>query len=155
MEITIRKITNKNDPALKEICEWFDSWYEWEKPKWTLEKIQKYMNNMVCDKVTPAVFVAEVDGTVVGTAGIDNTDSTLNPSLYPWIVNTFVKKEFRNNGICTKLISHIKSQLKNAGYKEVYIRTDNVNLYEKMGFVYTDNIELDSGIFERLYICKL
>ena len=153
MEIEIKKLTSKDEIELDTIAKWFDNWYEWQKPYWTYKRIKRRLTTITKTKGCYSIFVAICNGKVVGTIGSARYDDTKNtPQYYPWIVNGFVHQNSRKKGIYKKLLTEVEKHLKGLGYREIYIRTDWKNLYEKMGWTYLTDIELDYGVVERLYV---
>ncbi|MBQ8468236.1 MAG: GNAT family N-acetyltransferase [Clostridia bacterium] len=156
MKIDIIKLCENDKQEIDTIANWFDNWYEWEKPYWTFKRIRNRLTTMSKSDRIPAVFVAKVDGQIVATCGIDRFDDTKKtPKYYPWIVNAFVKQEFRGKGIYKQLLAHAYEHLSKLKYKTIYIRTDWENLYEKLGWKFVKKITLDNGRIERLYAYEL
>jgi len=69
----------------------------------------------------------------------------------PWYSTMYVKKEYRGNGYSKILNDAILEEAKNRGFKEIYLKTNLVNYYEKFGAVYIK--DLDNG--EKLYKIRL
>ena len=88
------------------------------------------------EKDNKSIFIAEVDGKVIGNIFI-NLD---------WAVIIFglcVKKDFRNQGIGKKLVDAAVAEVKNKGYKSINLlvrenRTELQNTYERWGFIKDD-----------------
>ena len=153
VNIEIKQLTDKDEMELDTIAKWFDDWYEWRKPYWTYKRIKRRLTTITKANGCYSIFVAIYKGEVVGTIGSARYDDTKNnPQYYPWIVNGFVLQNKRGYGIYKKLLIEIEKHLESLGYKEIYIRTDLENLYEKFGWIYLKNIELDHGVVERLYV---
>ena len=84
-------------------------------------------------------FIAELDGKVVGGAGIYPTKHL--PEDTCELVKMYLLPEVRNLGLGSKLIVQCLSFAKNAGYKQVYLETmpelkKAVTIYKKFGFEY-------------------
>ncbi len=84
-------------------------------------------------------FVAEVDGRVVGGAGIFPTDQL--PHGVAELVKMYLRKEFRGLGYGKLLVQHAEHFAKNIGYTGVYLESmpelsTALSMYEKMGYTY-------------------
>ncbi|HSB91826.1 MAG TPA: GNAT family N-acetyltransferase [Flavitalea sp.] len=86
-------------------------------------------------------FIAELDGYVVGGAGIYPTQHL--PEGTCELVKMYLLPNVRNIGLGSKLIVQCLDFAKTAGYKQVYIETmpelrKAVSLYKKFGFEHLD-----------------
>ena len=152
MDITISKLTASSKNEVLTIAQWFDSWHEWPKPTWTLDKICKKLSTRSKKGSFPAIFVAKSGKEVVATISLGRFDDTKkSPMYYPWIMDAYVANPYRKQGIFRQMLSHACNYLKALGYSKAYIRTDHTSLYEKLGFTYLENIVIDDGRIERLY----
>lgn len=95
-------------------------------------------------------WVAEKDNKIVAISGLNvfekpPTFSNLS-GLEGYIMNMYVKKEFRGQGIATNLMNTILEYLREIGVKQVkLIATDQGRaVYERLGFSgYTDGMKLN------------
>ncbi len=102
-----------------------------------------------------AIFVAMVDGQIVGMTSIMKADYYPLPEIYPWISSVFVTEEYRGHRISEKLINFANVYAKEAGFIRTYIPSEHVGLYEKYGYHYLkDIVNLGNGI-DRLYVKEL
>ena len=96
-------------------------------------------------------FVAEVAGTIVGSAGGQRFDG-----LYPWIVSldqrqygyiwgVYVEPEHRHQGIATQLIQRVVAHLQSIGCTKVTLNAapKAQPLYQRLGFSNSNLMELD------------
>ena len=156
MDITISKLTASSTNEIFTIAKWFDSWQEWPKPTWALDKICKKLSARSKKGSFPAIFVAKVGKEVVATVSLGRFDDTKkSPEYYPWIMDAYVAIPYRKQGIFRQMLCYVCDYLKSLGYSKVYIRTDHTSLYEKLGFTYSKDIVIDDGRVERLYEKKL
>ena len=101
------------------------------------------------------VFVAMVDGQIVGMTSIMKADYYPLPEIYPWISSVFVTEEYRGHRISEKLINFANVYAKEAGFIRTYIPSQHVGLYEKYGYHYLkDIVNFGNGI-DRLYVKEL
>jgi GNAT superfamily N-acetyltransferase len=63
---------------------------------------------------------------------------------YPWILNVYVEPEFRRRGVARLLMNQMIEYCRNAGFPFVALHpsADGKPLYEKLGFVPTDEMRL-------------
>ena len=88
MKLEIYKIEKQHKVEIIEIAKWFDSWYEWAKPKWSYKKILKRLEYFAKCKRIPSFFVAKYNGVIVGTIGICKYDDTKSYSgIFPFAKN--------------------------------------------------------------------
>lgn len=101
------------------------------------------------------MFVAVADNQIVGMASIAKTDYYPLPEIYPWVSSVFVAEEYRGHRISEKLIEAVNQYAKSLGFKETYIPSEHIGLYEKYGYHYVrDIVNYGNGI-DRLYVKQL
>lgn len=95
-------------------------------------------------------WVAETEeGRVVGGGGIVINDWPAHPRetmpLRVWILNMYVEPEFRRRGIARRLMETMIAWCRSAGYQNVSLHASREGrpLYERMGFVPTNEMRLD------------
>lgn len=77
---------------------------------------------------------------LIGFISIFPTDCDEYKHLTPWYATMYVKKEYRNLGYSKLLNDAILKEAKKREYKEIYLKTDLVNYYEKFGAVFIKKI---------------
>ena len=155
-DVVITKIDINDETSILEIANWFDSWYEWPKPKWTKNKIIKRIKDYAVSKFGAKMYVAKYNNNVVGTVALLKYDDTKKSSkLSPWIANAYIKQDYRKNGIYKKLLNELYEEAKSNNIEKLYLWTDWENLYEDMGFNYCGKIKIDDGSTQRLYCYEL
>ncbi|MBI1782513.1 MAG: GNAT family N-acetyltransferase [Sphingobacteriales bacterium] len=95
-------------------------------------------------------YVAELNGELVGGAGIFPTDAL--PDGYCELVKMYLKKEARGSGLGRHLIDKSLQWAKENGYTHCYLETmpelrKAVSVYEKFGFSYLNGPLGNSGHF--------
>ncbi len=108
------------------------------------------------------VFVYEVDGEFIGEIGYvfdENDPDYTIPGQRIYFSRLIVKKEYRNQGIGSKLIDYAIDSVKEMGYKEISIGVNKDNetalhLYRKKGFdkVIFDGADEDGEYYKLLKI---
>lgn len=101
------------------------------------------------------VFVALVDGQIVGMASIMKTDYYPLPEIYPWISSVFVTEDCRGHRVSEKLIDFANGYAKEVGFDRTYIPSEHVGLYEKYGYRYLKDIVNYGNGTDRLYVKEL
>ena len=67
----------------------------------------------------------------------------------PWLACIVVKKEFRGKGYGRKILEHIDS-IARENYPQLYLFTEHVGYYEKIGFKFVKEI-VHHGQINRVY----
>ena len=73
---------------------------------------------------------------IVGCAGLITNDFISRGDLYPWLCALFVDQEYRGQRLSTLLIDRAKADTKAFGFTHLYLSTEHIGLYEKMGFTF-------------------
>lgn len=101
------------------------------------------------------MFVALINNQIVGMASIEKTDYYPMPEIYPWVSSIFVEEEYRGHRISERLIEAANQYAKSLGFKETYIPSEHIGLYEKYGYHYVKDIVNYSNGIDRLYVKQL
>jgi N-acetylglutamate synthase-like GNAT family acetyltransferase len=91
------------------------------------------MQAYLSDELIPSTFIAR-GNQLMGSAAIIKNDMDTHPEWMPWLASVFVAKEFRNQGVGSRLVEHVIEEARKAGIKNLYLFTpDRVSFYEKLG----------------------
>jgi len=101
------------------------------------------------------IFVAIEDNNIVGHCSLNERDSIPDAEYTPYIQAVFVNEQFRGKRLSEKLISHAMAYAKTLGFKKVYIVSAHKNLYEKYGFVKTDEGNDYRGELQSIFVQNL
>ena len=101
------------------------------------------------------MLVALVNDQIVGMVSIMKTDYYPMPAIYPWISSIFVAEEYRGHRISQRLIEAANQYARSLGFKETYIPSEHIGLYEKYGYHYIKDIVNYGGGTDRLYVKQL
>ncbi len=101
------------------------------------------------------MFVAMVNGKIVGMASLAKEDYYPLPEIFPWVSSVFVTEEYRGQRISAKLIDFANEHARVLGFRKTYIPSEHVGLYEKYGYSYVKDIVNYGGGTDRLYVKKL
>ena len=104
------------------------------------------------DELPLGIVLYNDEDKIVGfcTLRIENLEKY--PKLTPWICSVMILEEYRNQGYGRALIHSAIDILKELGYKQAYLWTDQApEFYEKLGFTYLQKIEKPQGGEGKLY----
>jgi len=102
-----------------------------------------------------SLFIIADGDNLVSFCTLTQKDCISDDTLFPWIGFVFTAPEYRGNRYSGRLIDYACDKAKEQGYKNVYIATDHIGLYEKYGFTY---IESRTDIYSeesRIYLKNL
>lgn len=126
-------------PSIKdEAAEWFHS--KWRVPKEAyLECMDAFLNG---DTDYGWYLCLDGDKIVAGMGVIEN-DFHNRPDLAPNVCAVFTEPEYRNQGICGRLLSFVCKDMKQAGIDTLYLLTDHLGFYERYGWKYLCPVQGD------------
>lgn len=102
------------------------------------EKCEKVRKLLDTDDFCKLILVD--NDVLIGFISIFPHDSDEFPDLTPWYATMYVKSEYRGKGYSKVLNDAILSEARKRGYREIYLKTELINYYEKFGAVYVKNI---------------
>ena len=153
----IIKLEESNNSIFETICLWYYNWLGIKNNE-SLEEVKCTFSHSLNKNKLPQTFVAMINGKPVGMYQISIVDDLYSrPDLYPWLINVYVDKDYRNQKVCTNLMKTVNQNAKNLGLSELYLYTKHVGLYEKFGWKFVEEVKTfkqDSTI-ERLYKLKI
>lgn len=82
----------------------------------------------------PQTFVLLDNNKIIGFYQFIKCESIKNKELTPWISTLFIDKKYCGKRLGEKLLNHGRRYAYKLGYSKVYLSTDHIQLYEKMGF---------------------
>ena len=141
-QVAIRRAIPNDVDQLTELVEQYRDFYKQERD----DKTNQYLTDRI-SKNESVIFVAEIDGLIVGFTQCYPTFSTLLLSSI-WLLNDlFVDPTYRGQHIADQLMQSTEAAAKNSGATRIWLRTAHNNapaqaLYEKRGWV-------QDGVFKR------
>ena len=97
------------------------------------KKIDKY-NRFVNENNFCKLILVD-DDKLIGFISLFPFDGDEEKELTPWYATMYVKKEYRGKGYSKLLNDAILEVARNRGFKEVYLKTELINYYEKFGAI--------------------
>jgi N-acetylglutamate synthase-like GNAT family acetyltransferase len=122
---------------------------EWgsKKESATLEDTKKKLKNYLNDDHIPLAIVATENDELMGMCLLMESDPPSRKNLSPWFGGFYVKSEFRNQGIGSKLIKYALELCHTLEIKRLYLCTpDKQLLYKKFGFEEIDHTNFRNEI---------
>lgn len=114
-----------------ELLEWSDEVIN--KEERISKKIDKYNKFVNENNFCKLILVDE--NNLIGFISLFPFDGDEEKELTPWYATMYVKKEYRGKGYSKLLNDAILEVARNRGFKEVYLKTELINYYEKFGAI--------------------
>jgi GNAT superfamily N-acetyltransferase len=114
-----------------ELLEWSDEVVD--KEDRISKKIDKYNKFVNENNFCKLILVDE--NSLIGFISLFPFDGDEEKELTPWYATMYVKKEYRGKGYSKLLNDAILDVARNRGFKEVYLKTELINYYEKFGAI--------------------
>lgn len=92
---------------------------------------------------------------IVSFVTLTHQDCVADESMYPWLGFFYTFPEYRGRHYGSKLLEYAAGEAKKQGHSQVYLATDHVGLYEKLGFLYQETRVDIYGEDSRIYVKKL
>lgn len=116
--------------AILEYEEWADN-KNVDKEIRIKNKINKIENNLNRNDFCKLILLDNKE--LIGFISIFPFDCNECPDLSPWYSTMYVKEKYRGKGYSKLLNDAILQEAKNRKYKEIYLKTELTNYYEKFG----------------------
>lgn len=144
----LNKLEFLEEVAILEYEEWADN-KEKDKENRIVKKIEKIKSNLKNDDFCKLILLS--NDRLIGFISIFPNDCDECINLTPWYATMYVKKEYRGNGYSKILNDAILEESRRRNYKEIFLKTDLNNYYEKLGAKFIK--KLNNG--EKLYKFEL
>lgn len=144
----LNKLEFLEEVAILEYEEWADN-KEKDKENRIVKKIEKIKSNLKNDDFCKLILLS--NDRLIGFISIFPNDCDECINLTPWYATMYVKKEYRGKGYSKILNNAILEESRRRNCKEIFLKTDLNNYYEKFGAKFIKN--LNNG--EKLYKFEL
>jgi predicted N-acetyltransferase YhbS len=106
----------------------------WEADGWSLAEIESFLARATGPE-PPVAFVAEAEGTPLGTVSLDTDDLAIRPDLMPWLASLYVAPAARGHGIGRALVRHAEAAAHALGHPRLWLFTpDRAAFYDRLGW---------------------
>lgn len=85
---------------------------------------------------------------LIGFISIFPNDCDECPGLTPWYATMYVKKKYRGKGYSKILNEALLKEAKKRGYKEIFLKTELSNYYEKFGAIYIRKLKTGEKLYK-------
>ncbi|WP_117149168.1 MULTISPECIES: GNAT family N-acetyltransferase [Paraliobacillus] len=117
------------------------------------EDVVKHFSN-TRDTILPITLVALENGECLGTVSIFENDLTIRAMYKPWLASLYTKPAYRGRGIGQQLVARTIDVVKELGFKELYLRTEDTSeYYRNRGWIYVETVSDDKC--EKINVFKI
>jgi len=115
---------------------------KWHQDEWcnispdlsTSKRISLY-NSYKSEATIPSCLIAIVDDQPAGSASLVESDMETHKQLSPWLASVYVHKDYRCQGIASRLIEACLENARDHGIQTLYLFTpDQADFYMKRGW---------------------
>lgn len=133
-ENNLKVISVRENPEYREIA------IEYISSKWELIDPIIYENSIShcinSPSPLPQWYLLEKANEIIGCAGLITNDFISRMDLWPWFCALFIEEKHRGNNYSSLLLEKAKKDSIEGGFKNMYLSTEHIGLYEKHGFSY-------------------
>ena len=134
-----------DEVASLEYEEWADNKEENKEER--IKRKKEKICNMFEDKYFCKLILIEEDK-LIGFISFFPNDCEEEKDLKPWYATMYVKKEYRGKGYSKILNDAILEEAKNRGFKEIYLKTELENYYEKFGAIFIKKLSTNESLYK-------
>lgn len=155
--IEVKQLINVDINILNTITAWMYDW--WGKDEgYSFDGIKCFMRHSMQENKLPQTYGLFLDNKIIGMYQFTLEDLDVRTDIYPWLANVYIDKNYRKQGYGKILLESVRKNAKNIkNFKEIYLFTTHINLFEKFGFEFVELIDTYSDIerIQRLYKLKI
>jgi len=153
MDLQIKQIIDIDEHTLNTITTWMYDW--WAKGEnYSFEAFKCHMKHSLNSDRLPQTYGLFLNGNIIGMYQFVYEDSNVRPDIYPWLANLYIDEKYGNMGYGRKLIESVEIMArKNTDFKELFLYTKHIGLYEKFGWKFISEIDTydEAPRIQRLY----
>ncbi|MCI8778817.1 MAG: GNAT family N-acetyltransferase [Bacilli bacterium] len=131
----------------------------WGKDKgYSFDGIKCFMTHNMQENKLPQTYGLFLDNKIIGMYQFRYDDLDVRPNIYPWLANVYIDENYRKQGYGKILLESVMRNVKNIrNFKEIYLFTKHINLFEKFGLEFAELIDTYSDIdrIQRLYKLRI
>ena len=113
------------------------------------------MNCLHAEQDLPQWYLLKKQEQIIGCAGLISNDFISRMDLYPWLCALFIAEQERGHQYASRLIDACKADCRKFGYSSLYLCTEHIGYYEKLGFSYVAQGYHPWGEESRIYQIKV
>ncbi len=106
----------------------------------------------------PQTYGLFLNNKIIGMYQFTLKDLDVRTDIYPWLANVYIDKQYRKLGYGKILLESVIKNAKNIkDFKEIYLFTKHISLFEKFGFEFIELIDTynEKDRIQRLYKLKI
>lgn len=155
--IEVKQLINVDINILNTITTWMYNW--WGKDEgYSFDGIKCFMKHSMQENKLPQTYGLFLDNKIIGMYQFTLEDLDVRTDIYPWLANVYIDENYRKQGYGKILLESVMRNVKNIrNFKEIYLFTKHINLFEKFGFEFIELIDTYSDFdrIQRLYKLKI
>ena len=157
MNLELKLLVDINEDTLNTMTTWMYNWWG-KRDGYTFEAVKCFMKHSLQKDRLPQTYGLFLNNSIIGMFQIAYEDLSVRPDIYPWLANVYIDEQYRGKGYSKILLKNIKDIVsKTTDFKELFLYTKHIGLYEKYGWEFISEIDTykeDSRI-ERSYKLNL
>lgn len=154
MNLEVRRLLSVDEETLDKMTKWMYEWWG-KKDGHSFDEVKCFIeHSMQDDKRIPQTYGLFLDIQIIGMYQFSYDDLIIRPDIYPWLANVYIDEQYRGKGYSNILLQSVRKNAKaNTNFKELYLYTKHLGLYEKFGWKFISDFDTYSGEprIQRLY----
>lgn len=139
--MNIEYLADRKD-FLTELAELHFAEWGYMRPDQTVDDRVQGLSRCCQREEIPTVVIGSNRGVLVGSALLVEHDMSTRRDLSPWLAGVYVKPEFRQSGLATRLIERIEQEATALQVPQIFLYTDKEqDFYTKRGWRGLENTQ--------------